>query len=124
MILMKRCILLLAFVLTSTASAQEAINLTVPITQPSIANYTPGSLFLQLVPDPRITVTIIGTDGKGQVFEYPCATPCANDTPAKVATLIGQLNTVNLTTRSLWKRIFDRLVLDFPTRFPGGATVP
>lgn len=124
---MKRVVLLLALVLWPSAivpvRAQEAIALTVPVAQPSLAGYTRGSLFVQLVPDPRIVVTLIATDGKGQVFEYPCATPCANDTPAKVATLINALNTANLPVRSLWNRIMDRLILDFPARFPGGATV-
>lgn len=105
--------------------AQEAVVLTTPVVQPSIASYTPGSLHIDVVPSPRIVVTIIGTDGKGQVFEYPCANACvAGNTPAKVQTMINGLNTANLTTRSLWRRVFDRLVLDFPERFVGGAAVP
>lgn len=114
------CTLLLA----ASAHAQEAIALTVPVVPPSIASYTPGSLHINVLPSPRIVVTIIGTDGKGQVFEYPCANACtAGDTAAKVQTMINGLNTANLTTRSLWRRVFDRLVLDFPERFIGGATV-
>jgi hypothetical protein len=40
-----------------------------------------------------------------------------------VQTLIESLNTANLSTRSLWRRVFDKLVADFPSRFTGGATV-
>lgn len=102
-------------------SAQEAISLTTPIAKPSIAGYTPVSLQIVVSP-PQIIVRIAASDSTLETFEYPCATPCANDTQAKVATLINALNTANLTTRSLWRRVFDRLLLDFPLRFPGGAT--
>ena len=123
---MKHFTLALALLLlTATSFAQEVITLTTPIAaKPAIANYTPGSLTITLVPSASIVAVLIGTDGVPKSFTYPCAPPCAYDTPAKVATLIGQLNTVNLATRSLWRRLFDRLVLDFPTEFVGGATVP
>lgn len=104
--------------------ANEKITLTTPIAQPAIADYSPGSLLLVLVPFARISVTIIrNSDGKAEVFEYPAAGTTL-DTPAKVVTKLEQLNTANLSTRTLWRLIFDRLVADFPTRFPGGATVP
>jgi hypothetical protein len=102
--------------------ANESITLTTPVTQPAIASFSPGSLYLQLQPDPRIVITLIRTDGKGEVFEYPAA-GTAQDTPAKVTALIDALNTANLSTRSLWRRVFDKLVTDFPSRFTGGATV-
>lgn len=103
--------------------ANEKIALTTPVTQPTIADYAPGSLHIELVPSPRLVVTIIRTDGKGETFEYPAA-GTSMTTPASVATKIEQLNTVNLSTRSLWRRVFDLLVADFPSRFSGGATVP
>lgn len=122
--MVKRLLVIVALVLSPLAAqAQEAIALTTPVAQPSIANYTPGSLHIELLPTPRIVVTIVGTDGRGQIFEYPCASPCVNNTPASVSALITALNTANLTTRSLWRRVFDRLLLDFPARFAGGATV-
>lgn len=104
--------------------AQESIALTAPIAQPSIASYTPQSLSIQLKPEAHITIVISdNTSGRAETFEYPCAAPCSFTTLAQVTTLITQLNTMNLTTRSLWRRVFDRLLLDFPSRFPGGATV-
>jgi len=103
--------------------ANELITLTTPIAQPAIASYAPGSLHIELQPAPRLVITLIRTDGKGEVFEYP-AVGTPTDTPAKVQTLIEQLNTVNLSTRSLWRRVFDKVVADFPARFSGGATVP
>lgn len=99
----------------------DSISLTTPIAQPSISGYGPGSLYLGYT-EGRIVVTIIGSDGMGQVFEYPAAgTP--RDTAAKVRTLIQALNTTNLSIRSLWQLVFDKLVTDFPSRFNGGATV-
>lgn len=119
-----RLILLAVLGFAPALVAQEAISLTTPIARPAIAAYAPGELTIALLPVPRISVTIVHTaSGTAETFSYPCAPPCAFSTDAQVATLIGQLNTVNLTTRSLWRRIFDRLVLDFPARFPGGATV-
>lgn len=123
---MKRIASLLLFLVLFTPSwgaAQETINLTAPIVRANIGAYTPRSLFISLSP-PRIQVSIADADGSVLVFDYPCASPCVNNTPASVTTLINALNTANLTTRSLWRRIFDRLILDFPTRFAGGATVP
>lgn len=99
----------------------DSISLTTPIAQPSISSYTPGSLYLG-ASEGRIVATLVGTDGKGQVFEYPDAST-TTDTAAKTKALIQALNTANLSIRSLWQRVFDRLVADFPARFNGGATV-
>jgi hypothetical protein len=99
----------------------DTITLTTPIAQPSISGYAPGSLYLGYA-EGRIVATIIGNDGKGQVFEYPDA-GTSTDTVAKTKTLIQTLGTTNLVTRSMWQRVFDRLVADFPSRFNGGATV-
>ncbi len=101
----------------------EAIALTTPIAQPSIASYAPGSLSIALVPSATIVVTLIGTTGGVEVFQYPSPAGTAMDTAAATLAMIQTLNTANLSTRSLWRRVFDRLLLDFPSRFPGGATV-
>lgn len=114
----------LVLLVVPSTLAQEAISLTTPITRASIATYDPGSLYIDVLPVPRITVIIIhSASGTRETFSYPCPSPCSFTTDAQVATLITQLNTANLATRSLWRRVFDRLVLDFPSRFPGGATV-
>ena len=122
---MKAIILTVLLVLAARpVLTQEAIALTTPIAaKPAISNYTPGSLTIILLPSPSIQVVLVATDGTTANFSYPCSTPCAYTTPAQVATLIGQLNTLNLSTRSLWRRLFDRLLIDFPSRFVGGATV-
>lgn len=101
--------------------ANESIALTTPIVRPSIADYKPVSLFLSVMP-PQIIGTLLGTDGMGKVYAYPAA-GTSLDTPAKVVATIEALNTMNLTTRSLWRRFFDKIVADFPADFPGGATV-
>lgn len=107
----------------SASPDQEAIAIASPPAVPVISNYVPAGLLLQLLPTPHITVTIQASTGELRAFDYPCDAPCAYSTSAQVQTLITALNTANLTTRSLWRRVFDRLVVDFPTRFPGGATV-
>lgn len=123
---MRVFLVLIVLGVASTAAAQETINLTTPISVPAIATFTPMKLEIRVAPDPQILVYVKDTNGKEEVFTYPCAPggPCTHTTPAAVLTLINQLNTANLATRSLWRRVFDRLVADFPTRFPGGATVP
>ena len=142
-----RYLLTTLFLLTaSPALAQGSIALGTPVTfptPPSIAAYIPKSLMLEPGAAARILVTLVSNDANARElhFEYPrdCGSfgattvdgkpvpnppTCPNlDTSAEVNTLIGQLNTVNLSTRSLWRRLFDRLVADFPSRFPGGGTV-
>lgn len=128
---MKKIITILMLLVPVTLQGQEAISLNKPITTPNITSYTPGRLLLELVPQPRIEIVIVSVTGREERFEYPCQpttpplppNPCTTDTLAEVSTLINQLNTVNLTTRSLWRRVFDRLVADFPSRFPDGAVV-
>lgn len=102
--------------------AQEAITLNTPIVPVTISNYSPAALNISINP-PRIVVQLVATDGHFELFNYPCAVPCAFTTDAQVTTLIGNLNTANLATRSLWRRVFDRLVIDFPSRFNGGGVV-
>lgn len=119
------CAFLLLVSLAVPLSAQEAIALTTPITTPSIGSYVPARLEIQLQPVPRINVTIIDiATGRTESFGYPCAgVGCTVTTDAQVTALVTALNTANLGTRSLWRRVFDRLILDFASRFVGGATV-
>ena len=77
---------------------------------------------IRVSPSAEINVSILSNIGAVESFAYPAA-GTSYDTSSAVLTLIGNLNTANLSTRSLWKRVFDRLVADFPSRFNGGATV-
>ena len=109
--------------------AAQQITLGTPILRASITDYRPLALFVQRTDlamgmTAQITVFIAGTDHQREVFQYPCVNRCAAmDTATEVDAVITALNTANLSTRSLWHRIFDRLVLDFPERFAGGGTV-
>lgn len=116
------CVVLL---ITWSLHAQEKIALRTPITQASIADYAPMRLLIQVLPSPVIQVTIRASNGKEEAFEYPCRNGCtAMNTDAEVQATINALNsTVNMNTRTLWRRVFDRLLVDFPERFVGGGTV-
>ena len=127
---------ILPILMLGLLEGQEAISLTVTKTFPtptSITAYQPASLLIELNPVPRIVVYLSANGDRQDPFIYPdhclpippsVVPVCPNlDTDSEVATLIGQLNNINLSTRSLWRRLFDRLVADFPARFVGGATV-
>lgn len=107
--------------LGSNAQQQEAILFNAPL--PAINAYTPKSLTISYAPASVRIVVTHAASGRTAVFGYPCAAPCSFDTEARVLTMIDNLNTANLSTRSLWRRIFDRLLQDFPERFSGGAVV-
>jgi hypothetical protein len=103
---MKHTLLALAVAsaLFAGAAAQERITLTTPKPLPAqVVGYTVSSLLLKYEPTPQIVVTLKGEDGKytDQVYEG-----------ATALTLLQQLNKVNLSTRSLNQRIFDRLIAD------------
>jgi len=114
----------LLLIAVPVAAQEEAITLSTPLpAKLAITDYRPLALTITVRPVPSIVVTVQATDETLSTFVYPCGEPCAFDTEAKVRTLITAFNGANLATRSLWRRIFDRLLLDFPERFPGGATV-
>lgn len=103
---MNRRLFLLGFVALASLSlsAQERIVLNTPQPQPAqVVGYTVSALLLKYEPTPQIVVTLRGEDGKytDQVYEGAVA-----------LTLLQQLNKVNLSTRSLNQRIFDRLIAD------------
>lgn len=112
-----------------TFSAQEKIALGTPITTAApvpIPELLPDSLCLQVanaLHPAEIRIGLVTARNTVEVFSYPNAAILALDTSAEVNTLVGQLNGANLSTRSLWRRVFDRLVADFPARFSGGGTV-
>ena len=132
--------------ISSVAYAQGSVAIGTPIvppTPPTINLYNPHSLTIRPGANATITVELVASSDPTNIlsFEYPrdCGSfgstvvdgkevpnppTCANlDTSAEVNALLNGLNTANLTTRNLWRRVFDRLVADFPSRFPGGGTV-
>lgn len=87
----------------------EQLDLTTPIAKPSVAAYTIASLFLDWLGS-RIVISIIGSDGTGFVAEY---------SGAAAVTLMTALNSANLSVKSLYRRILEKLVLD--GKLPAGS---
>jgi hypothetical protein len=103
---MKQTFIMLAVAATFVLglAAQERLALTTPKPQPAqVTGYSVSALLLKWEPTPQIVITLKGEDGAytDQVYEGATAT-----------TLLIQLNKVNLSTRSLNQRIFDRLIAD------------
>jgi hypothetical protein len=59
----------------------------------------------------EITIVVVGDDGVALSAAYPTPPPHGSGQPSG-ATLLNALNTANLSTNSLVKRIFNRLVAD------------
>lgn len=140
---MRRLLLLSAFTLVAAPALAQGgnIHLNAPITfaaPAAITDYDPVSILLQVEPaaDAKIVIKLQSRADASRTEEivYPrdCQSPgvdaegaplppvCpSRDTAAEIRTLIGQLNTVNLSTRSLYRRVMDNLCADFPARFPG-----
>lgn len=135
--------LLPCLLLPSLAAAQGSIRQSTPTTfatPSSISDWDPKSLHIEPGASAAIVVELVARNRPDVVlrFEYPrdCGSfgadgngqpnppVCPNrDTSAEIDALITTLNTINLSTRSLWRRIFDNLCADFPSKFPGGCTV-
>ena len=84
----------------------EQVNLTAPITPPTLSNYKVEKLDLdlgQVEALAEIFILLRGTNGGVFIYRYSGAT---------ARTLILQLNVVNLSTTSLQKRILQRLIAD------------
>lgn len=111
---MKRILagLLLAVALVTPVRAAEQITLTTPI-QTTLTAWQPVSFYAnrgrQLV-----IVEVVSDTGVLVQATYP--TPAINNACGVVQptgqALISSLNTVNLSTNSLWKRILQRLQTD------------
>lgn len=115
---------LLATTDSFTAREQNLINHNTPIAQ-SITGLQPKGLDIRLLPTPQIIAYFQDSTGKEEVFAWPCALgTCTDDTSAEVLTTINALNTVNLSTNSLLRRVSQKVCTDFPSRFSGGCTVP
>ena len=102
---MKKIILSICLILIFAFSVQaaEQVNLTVPITKPAINSYKIDSIVLN-VTGATITITLIDpVSGEKPVFSYYGATATA---------LMNVLNKTDLSTKSLQKRIFEKLIAD------------
>ena len=80
----------------------EQIDLSVPVAQPTIANYIVSSLNLDW-DNARIVINLRDNTGQISTFAYTGATATA---------LMVALNKANLTSNSLQKRIFTQLIAD------------
>lgn len=110
--------------LALTSDAQNIINHNANVVQ-TITGLRAKGLDIRVLPTPQIIAYFVDTAGKEEAFSYPCApNACADDTDAEVTTLINSLNTANLTSNSLLRRVSVKVCADFPTRFPNGCTVP
>lgn len=82
----------------------ESIALAVPEVIPEISNstYRIGRIDLNWTGE-HITVYLVGSNGESRAFDYSGATAIA---------LMTGLNTANLSTQSLHKRVLARLIAD------------
>ena len=85
-----------------SVSAGEQLDLTTPETAPNVTNYRVDALVLDWA-GARIDVRVSGTNGEKKSFTY---------TGTTATTLMIALNKANLTTKSLQRRILERLVTD------------
>lgn len=80
----------------------EQLDLTVPVQPPSTLTYRVTVLHLDW-PNGVINVTLVDNNGVARTVTY---------TNAEATTLMGILNTANLSVKSLHKRILEKLVAD------------
>jgi hypothetical protein len=112
----------------SVRTAQDIVYGT-PQAQATKTKATIVYFHIQVDPSNMIEVGIKDESGKIQSFRYPNISVPALDTNAEVGTLIGQLNTANLSTAhttpvstgSLKYRIADILCRDFAAQMPSGS---
>lgn len=84
----------------------EQVDLSTPITKPSITSYRVRSITMDwgvTVDQAFISITVIGPNNEESHFSYERQT---------ARTLLNQLNTMNLTSNSLQRRILARLIAD------------
>lgn len=80
----------------------ERISLTTPIAPPTRATYTLKRLSLEPL-DERVYIELVGNDGKTLEHTY---------TGTEATVLMVVLNKANLSTNSLHKRLFTKLIAD------------
>ena len=80
----------------------EQLDLTIPVTPPATLTYRVTVLHLDW-PNGVINITLVDNNGVAKTESY---------TNAEATTLMGILNTANLSVKSLHKRILEKLVAD------------
>lgn len=88
----------------------EVITLTTPITKPTQTIVRLDRFIIDLA-SKSVTVQFIGENGEAGSAVYPTPPPLGSSQPSG-QTLISTLNTANLTTTSLAKRVLQRIQLD------------
>lgn len=88
----------------------EAVTLAAPVTVSRtkwiLANFDIDALTKTIV------VVVLSDDGRQIVARYPTPPPASNPSQPAGAVLLTALNTADLTSNSLIKRIFTRLIAD------------
>ena len=88
----------------------EQLTLTTPITHAPVHAFSIVQVILQWEAPARISVELVGDDGvERRIYSW---------TGESAAQLLIAFNTVNLSTKSLQRRVFERLVAD---GYLGGA---
>jgi hypothetical protein len=89
----------------------ETVTLTTPITKPSQTTVRLERMILD-IETKSITIQWLGTNNEAGSAVYPTPGPADHPAQPTGATLLNQLNTANLSTKSLVKRVLERLQTD------------
>lgn len=88
----------------------ETLDLTTSITYPTpppVTRYHVRRVLIEREPFARFAVLVVGDDNTQKQITYS-----DEDGGTTIATLLAALNTANLSTKSLQRRILERLVAD------------
>jgi len=92
----------------------EDLTLDTPISKPPITTWRVERLDLNYAPGAStIGIYLIGSDGSHQSYGYSDLNEAGVNTGVATA-LLSSLNTVNLSVKSLQRRVLERVALDFP----------
>jgi|SRR6185295_5375661 len=89
----------------------EILTLTTPITKPTTTAFHLQRLTLD-IDAKSILVQWLGDDGLAASAAYPTPAPADHPSQPTGATLLNSLNTGNMTTTSLVKKVYQRLQTD------------
>ena len=104
-------VLIVIVLLQGLGHSQELITLTTPITKPSQTTIRLERLTID-IPTKTIAVQWLGNNNEAGTAVYSTPAPPDHPTQPTGAVLLNGLNTANLTTNSLVRRILNRLQLD------------